>query len=173
MGLATALTTPDATFDRDLPVMIAMCKSMKVNAQRAQQVSDAENQQIQQMTQQMAQQSQQQLQANARQFQQDQDTRFRIGQEQHDAQMEGYAQHNQQWQSDELQKQRNAADFIETIKGTRTVVDTQTGASGAVELTSVNGVVNQLNQDALDPNRYVQIPLRDEMYPLPPAGAGK
>jgi len=173
MWLATARSAPDSTFDHDEPLMMAMCKTLKTNPDRVKQVFDAENQQMQQMTQQMAQQSQQQLEANARQFQQDQQTRQNIYQQQHDAQMEGYAQHNQQWQSDELQKQRNAADFIETIKGTRTVYDTQTGTSTAVDLSSVSGVVNQWNQDALDPNRFVQIPLRDEMYPVPPGGAGK
>jgi FKBP-type peptidyl-prolyl cis-trans isomerase len=173
MWLATSRAAPKSTFDSDEPLMMAMCKTFKVNQERAQQVAEAENKQMQQFSQQMAQQSQQQLEANARQFQENQQTQQNIYQQQHDAQMEGYAQHNQQWQSDELQKQRNAADFIETIKGTRTVYDTQTGQSGTAELTSVTGVVNQLNADALDPNRFVQIPLRDEMYPIPPGGPGK
>ena len=81
--------------------------------------------------------------------------------------MAGYVAHNQQEADRQAQQQRNAADFIETIKGTRTVVDTATGATGTADLSSVNGVVDEMNRAALDPNRFVQIPLRDEMYPRP------
>jgi hypothetical protein len=107
------------------------------------------------------------LQRNHEQWQRDQDQRNATYQEQHAAQMDGYARHNQQWANDEWQKSRNAADFVETIKGTRTVYDTATGATGTADLNYVNGVVNSLNEAALDPNRFVQIPLRDEMYPAP------
>lgn len=167
MWLGTSRAAPDATFDHDLPIMRAICKSLNVNQDRAKQVGDAENAQMQQMTAQMAQQSQKALEANARQFQIDQDRRYQIHQEQMAAQEQGYAQHNAQWQSYELQKSRNAADFLETIKGTRTVYDTVTGTSGTADLNYVNGVVDSLNQAALDPNRFIQIPLRDEMYPVP------
>jgi hypothetical protein len=168
MWFATSLQAPDSTFDRDLPVMTAIARSLKINQERAKEVSDAENAQIRQMTAQMAQQSQQNLENNARQFQHDQDSRNRIYQEQHAAQMDGYARHNQQWQADQLQKSRNNADFVETIKGTRTVYDTQTGATGTADLNYVNGVVDSMNRAALDPNRFIQIPLRDEMYPVSP-----
>jgi hypothetical protein len=168
MWFATSMQAPDSTFDHDLPIMTAMARSLKMNEARAKELSDAENAQTRQMTAQMAQQSQQNLENNARQFQHDQDSRNRIYQEQHAAQMDGYARHNQQWQSDQLQKSRNNADFIETIKGTRTVYDTQTGTAGTADLNYVNGVVDSLNRAALDPNRFIQIPLRDEMYPVPP-----
>lgn len=168
MWLATSRSAPDATFDRDLPIMWAMCKSLKVNGERAKQVADAENAQMRQMSAQMTQQSQQALEANARQFQKDQAQRNANYQAQHAAQMQGYAQHNQQWKDYELQKSRNAADFVETIKGTRTVYDTRTGSSGTADLNDVNGVVDSLNTAALDPSRYIQIPLRDELYPVPP-----
>jgi hypothetical protein len=167
MWFATSLQAPQATFDRDLPVMAAMAKSLKINQERATEVVNAETRQMQQFSQQMAKQSQDQLEANARQFQQDQATRNSIYQQQHDAQMQGYARHNAQWQADETQKSRNAADFIETIRGTRTVYDTQTGTAGTADLNYVNGVVDSLNNAAMDPNRFVQIPLRDELYPLP------
>ena len=95
-------------------------------------------------------------------------TQNQIHNEQHQAQMDGYAQHNAQWAADETQKQRNTADFIETIKGTRMVYDTQTGASADANLSDVTGVVDALNQAALDPNRFVQVPLSQEMYGNPP-----
>jgi hypothetical protein len=82
----------------------------------------------------------------------------------------GYDAHNQQFTADQLQRSRSAADFDESIIGTRTIYDTVTGQSGYANLTDVNGVVDSLNQAALDPNRFVQIPLRDQLYPLP---AGK
>ena len=85
--------------------------------------------------------------------------------------MDGYAQHNAQWAADETQKQRNTADFIETIQGTRKIYDTQTGAEGYANLSDVTGVVDSLNQAALDPNRFVQVPLRDYLYaPTPVPG---
>ena len=66
-----------------------------------------------------------------------------------------------------MQRSRNSADFDESIIGTRTIYDTVTGQSGYANLTDVNGVVDSLNQAALDPNRFVQIPLRDQLYPIP------
>jgi hypothetical protein len=89
--------------------------------------------------------------------------------QQHQAQMDGYNQHNQQWAADETRKQQATANFIETIKGTRTVYDTQTGQSADVNLNNVNGVVDSLNDAALDPNRFVQVPLRDYLYAPTPA----
>jgi hypothetical protein len=71
-------------------------------------------------------------------------------------------------QDSPLSVARHAADFNESIIGTRTIYDTVTGASGYANLTDVNGVVDSLNQAALDPTRFVQIPLRDQLYPLPP-----
>jgi hypothetical protein len=170
MWFATSLQAPDSTFDKDLPTMMAIANSLKINQERAKAVSDAENAQMRQMTAQMAQQSQQNLENNARQFQRDQDSRNRIYQQQHAAQIDGYAKHNEQWKNDQLQKSRNNADFVETIRGSRTVYDTQTGTTGTADLNNVNGVVDSLNRAALDPNRFIQIPLRDEMYPVP---AGK
>jgi hypothetical protein len=169
--LVTGVAAPDATFDQDRALMFAMQNSLKINQPRWTQALNAQSQQNMQMITQMGQQESQALAANAKQFQDDQDTRNSIYQQQHDAQMDGYAQHNQQWAADETQKQRNAADFIETIKGTRTIYDTQTGAVGSADLNYATGVVDSLNQAALDPNRFVQIPLRDELYaPTPVPG---
>lgn len=162
--MVTGVTALESTFEKDAPLMFAMENSIKINQERWTQVLNAQTQQNIEAIHQMGEQENQALAANAKQFQESQDTRNQIYQQQHDAQMQGYAQHNAQWAADETQKQRNAADFIETIKGTRTVYDTQTGQAAQVDLNYASGVVDSLNQAALDPNRFVQIPLRDELY---------
>jgi hypothetical protein len=160
-------TAPIDTFMQDRAVMFAMMGSMKINqdavSQKLQQISNADSA----MLKQQAQSLNAQLQANHDAWQQQQDQRIADGQAQHDAQEEGYAQHNQQFKEDELQKARNKDNQVEQILGYRTVYDTQTGLSTTVDLNDVNGVVNSLNQAALDPNRFVQIPLRDEQDPIP------
>ncbi len=162
------LQGPDATFDRDLPIMQAMADSEKPNQDRVMQVMQARNQQIQQFSQQMAAAANAQMQAQYRQFQQDQQTRADIHQQQMAQTQAGYDAHNAQFANYEWQRSRNAADFDESIIGTRTIYDTVTGESGYANLSDVNGVVDSLNQAALDPNRFVQIPLRDQLYPNPP-----
>jgi hypothetical protein len=163
-----SVQAPDATFDQDLPIMMAMVNSEKVDQDRTMQVANARNQQMQQMGQQMAAAAAQRQQASYEQFQRDQQTRFDIHEQQMAQTQAGYDAHNQQFRDDQLQRSRNAADFNESIIGTRTIYDTVTGQSGYANLTDVNGVVDSLNQAALDPNRFVQIPLRDQLYPLPP-----
>jgi hypothetical protein len=165
---AKGLQGPDATFDHDLPVMQAMADSEKPNQDRVMQGMQARNQQIQQFSQQMAAAANAQMQAQYRQFQQDQQTRADIHQQQMAQTQAGYDAHNQQFANYEWQRSRNAADFDESIIGTRTIYDTLTGESGYANLSDVNGVVDSLNQAALDPNRFVQIPLRDQLYPNPP-----
>ena len=99
---------------------------------------------------------------------QDQQTRADIHQQYMAQTQAGYDAHNAQFANYEWQRSRNAADFNESIIGTRTIYDTVTGESGYANLSDVNGVVDSLNQAALDPNRFVQIPLRDQLYPNPP-----
>lgn len=165
---AHGLQAPEATFDRDFPVMLAMANSEKVNQDRVMQVMQARNQQMQQFSQQMAAASQAQMQSQYRQFQQDQQTRADIHQQYMAQTQAGYDAHNAQFANYEWQRSRNSADFDESIIGTRTIYDTVTGESGYANLSDVNGVVDSLNQAALDPNRFVQIPLRDQLYPNPP-----
>jgi hypothetical protein len=165
---AHTLQAPDATFDHDLPVMLAMAGSEKINQDRVIQVMQARNQQMQQFSQQMAAAANAQMQAQYRQFQQDQQTRADIHQQQMAQTQAQYDAHNQQFANYEWQRSRNAADFNESIIGTRTIYDTVTGETGYANLSDVNGVVDSLNQAALDPNRFVQIPLRDQLYPNPP-----
>ena len=59
---------------------------------------------------------------------------------------------------------RTNADFDEVIRGYRTIEDTQTGDRASANLGNVNEIVNSLNEH--DPGRYIQIPLRDEEFPL-------
>jgi hypothetical protein len=165
-----AAQAPDATFDQDLPVMMAMINSNKINQQRATQVAQAKNQQLQQEGQQLIAAQQQQNQALNNMAKQDAETQSEIHNQQQQQTQAQYDAHNQQFNDYELQRSRSAADFDESIIGTRTIYDTVTGQSGYADLTDVNGVVDSLNKAALDPTRFVQIPLRDQLAPLP---AGK
>jgi hypothetical protein len=158
------VAAPEATFDHDAPLMFAMLGSLRVNQAQFTQNLNAQTQNNIHNSQVLGQAENQVLQTQAQMGQDNMNTQNSIYQQQHQAQMDGYAQHNQQWAADETQKQRNTADFIETIKGTRMVYDTQTGATGYANLSDVTGVVDSLNQAALDPNRFVQVPLRDYLY---------
>ena len=68
-------------------------------------------------------------------------------------------------QHNELIQERSNADFDEVIRGYRTVYDTESGNRSSADLGNVNEIVNSLNER--DPGRYIQIPLRDEEFPLP------
>jgi hypothetical protein len=160
--MGTGFTAPQSTFAKDQPIMAAMISSFHINQDVAAQRMQERNRQMQQITA----AGNDALQRNHDQFMHDQAQRFAAGQAAHAEQMAGYQRHNDQWKADELQKSRNNADFVETIRGTRTVYDTQTGTTGTADLNYSTAVVNQLNQAALDPNRFVEIPLRDEMYPV-------
>jgi hypothetical protein len=163
----TGCTAPVETFMQDRAVMFAMIGSMKVNQDAVSQKLQQQSNQDMAAIKQQGQALNAQLQANHDAWQQQQDQRIADGQAQHDAQEEGYAQHNQQFQEDELQKARNKDNQVEQILGYRTVYDTQTGLSTTADLSDVNSVVNSLNAAALDPNRFIQIPLRDEQDPIP------
>jgi hypothetical protein len=171
---ATGYNAPVATYGHDQPLMQAMIDSLKINKQAFDQVAQQRMQQIQQQgAQGMAMIKQQgaanaaMMQANHDQFMQQQQQRFDTGQAQHQAQEDSYAQHNAQFNQDELDKARNKDNFVETIQGTRTVYDTQTGQSTKVDLMTAGATVDEMNQEALDPNRFVQVPLRDEQDPIP------
>jgi hypothetical protein len=163
----TGINGPEASFDQDAPVMAAMLNSLVTNDEVVQQRLEQMNQQTMQQIRDRGAAAAEVLKAGHDKFQLEQAQRFATFQKQHAEQQAGYDIHNHQWEADELRKQRSAADFIETIKGTRTVYDRQTGESATANLYYVDGVVDSLNQAALDPDRFVQIPLRDELHPLP------
>lgn len=166
---------PRSTFDQNAPLMKSMAHSFKMNFDRAKEVITSQNQQMFQQSQARLDQinavGQANLQAQRQEMQQYHDQEAADYQARRDAQQQSFADHNQQWAQQETQKQQAAADVIEQIRGTREIYDTQTGAQGTASLYNVTGVVNSLNQAALDPNRFIQVPLRNTFYaPTPVPG---
>ena len=94
-----------------------------------------------------------------------QNANFQAMQRAHATQVEGFDDYMKSQQRNSLIRDRSAADFDEVIRGQRTVEDTRTGERTSVNLGNVQEIVDKLNEH--DPDRYIQIPLRDEMYPLP------
>jgi hypothetical protein len=136
--LWSQVSGPDATFDRDLPTMIAISKSWKLNDSV---VMEHGNQNV--------------AASNAR-F-----AAFEASQKETQDTFDNYLhsiQHNS------LLTDRTNTDFDEVIRGYRTIEDTQTGDHASADLGNVNEIVNSLNEH--DPGRYIQIPLRDEEFPL-------
>lgn len=162
---ATGFTTPIDSFDHDRPLLFAILHSETLNQQVVMQRMNEQNQQQMDMIKRQGQANAAALNASHEAFMKAQDERYAAHQ-QYMAQTEaGYAAHNQQFKEDELQKARNKDNVVEQTLGYREVYDTQTGLSASVDLSDVNGVVGSLNQAALDPNRFVQIPLRDLQDP--------
>jgi hypothetical protein len=162
-----SVAAPDATFDRDLPTMLAIAQSEKGNADQIQKtVQGIGNARLAAGAQTLKDAAAAQ-QANFEDFQQSQQMRQNIHDQQQAQTQAGYDDINRAANEHEYARSRQDADQVEAIIGTRTVYDTVTGESGYANLTDVNAVVDSLNQAALDPNRFVQIPLRDQLYPLP------
>jgi uncharacterized cupredoxin-like copper-binding protein len=171
--VGSGLAAPVETFDHDLPLMQAMVHSVKINQQKLAQVTQQRNQQMQQAGQAMAEATSKSMQIQHDMFEDNQRTQADIHNQQMQQSQNAFQQHNAQWSNDEWQKQRSAADFQEYILGSRTVYDTQTGQSASVDLSYANGVAQSLNEATLDPNRFVAIPLRDQLYPTPPPVPGR
>ena len=133
------MTAPDSSFDRDLPLMLQTANSLKLNAQAVQQHSDEA------------------IAAQNQRF-----ASFEAGMKEKNDAFDSYMKSTQ---NNELINERSNADFDEVIRGYRTVEDTETGNRTSVDLGNVDQIVDGLNQG--DPGRYVQIPLRDEMYAKP------
>ena len=135
----TEATAPDATFDQDWPVMLAIATSLKTDPAAVQRATgraiDA------------------------------QDANFRALQKAHATQVAGFDDYMKSQQRNSLIRDRSATDFDEVIRGQRTVEDTRTGERTSVDLGNVNEIVDKLNEH--NPDRYIQIPLRDELHPLP------
>jgi hypothetical protein len=134
-----SLAAPDATYKQDLPTMIAIANSLQENAAVfAQQTRTT----IDGMNQRFAAQQAAQRKVEA-----------------------ANDEHNQDVAQNQLITQRSNDNEDEIIRGVRTVQDTQTGEKTSVDLGNVDQVVDNLN--ATDPGRYKEIPLRDEVDPLP------
>jgi hypothetical protein len=90
---------------------------------------------------------------------------FEAGQARHRQQMASYDAHNRAWAANQNLQARGNDNFIETIRGTRDVMDTQTGRRQTVDLWDAGRVAQQLNEATNDPGRFREIPLRDDMNP--------
>jgi hypothetical protein len=153
MVTLTQLRAPDASFERDKPVMFQMINSVKANDAVIQAKSRRE------------------LAAQKQSFEAQQ-ARMRAQQSANDAQHKQYWEHQKAMEEShkaaadaQLDQARRNDNFDEYIRGVRTVEDTQSGVKTSVDLGNVDKVVDTLNE--ADPGRYRQIPLRDEAHPLP------
>jgi hypothetical protein len=160
-------SAPDATFEQDLPTMLAIVRSDVPNGEQAIKVGQQENKALWNAGQTYFSEQRKQELAQFKQFQADQNRRFEIGQEQHDAAVEAQADRKSNFDSYELGRSRNSADFEQTVLGYETVQNTKTGQSGTADMSNVDGVVNSLNALDNDPTEWKKVPLRDEMFPLP------
>jgi hypothetical protein len=133
----TNMRAPDATFEKDKPVMFEMLTSVKNNDAVIQRKASKE------------------LAAQNQRFEAQQKA-MRAQQAANDA------QHQQFWDRQREQARSND-NFDEYIRGVRTVEDTQTGVKTSVDLGNVTKIVDDLNEH--DPGRYKEIPLRDEVNP--------
>jgi hypothetical protein len=153
MMLGVIMRAPDATFERDLPAMRAMVFSLKENAQvinqKAQQALNAQNQWFQA-----------QQQAHRQQVE-----GFERQQQAHREVTKAQDRQNKNWEKNQNATSRSHDDYDEVLRGYRTVEDTRSGVKTSVDLGNVDVIVDKLNE--ADPGRYRQIPLRDEMDPLP------
>jgi hypothetical protein len=139
---ATQLIAPRETFQKDLPVMLAQSMSVKENAAVIQQ--------------------------KTREAIDAQNRRFAAMQAANKELQQAFDARNKDWERNQLLNARSNANFDEIIRGYRTVEDTSTGNRTSVDLGNAHQVVENLN--AYDPGRYKEIPLRDELYPLPGNG---
>jgi hypothetical protein len=153
MMMGVIMRAPDATFERDLPAMRAMVFSLKENAQvigqKAQEALNAQNQWFQA-----------QQQAHRQQVE-----GFERQQQAHREVTNAQDRQNRNWEKNQNATSRSHDDYDEVLRGYRTVEDTRSGVKTSVDLGNVDVVVDKLNE--ADPGRYRQIPLRDEMDPLP------
>lgn len=135
----TELAAPDMTFDRDLPVMSAIVQSFKTDPGAMQRETGRAI-------------------AAANQ-------RFAAYQRAHATQVQAFDDYFQSQQRNSLIRDRVAIDFDEVIRGVRTVEDARTGERHSVDLGNVKEIVDELNRP--EPGRFIEIPLRDELAPLP------
>jgi hypothetical protein len=147
------IRAPDASFERDLPTMRAMVHSVRENAQV-----------IQQKTQQALNAQDQWFQAQQQAHRQ-QVEGFERQQQAHREATKANDRRNKDWEKNQNATSRTHDDYDEVLRGYRTVEDTRSGVKTSVDLGNVDVIVDKLNE--ADPGRYRQIPLRDEMNPLP------
>jgi hypothetical protein len=134
-----SVAAPDATYKQDLPTMLAITNSLQENSAV------------------FAQQTRQTIDGMNARFAAQQAAQQKVE--------AANDEHNRDVEQNQLITERSNANEDEIIRGDRTVVDTTTGEKTSVDLGNVDQVVDNLN--AGDPGRYKEIPLRDELYPVP------
>lgn len=135
-GLYTSYATgPDATFDRDLPIMMQIAQSWKLNDQN--------------------------VMNNSRQMIDAQNRNFAAFQASMKAKNEAFDGYMESLRNADRVRERSNADFDEIIRGYRTVEDSQTGYRKEVDLGYSKEIVDKLNEKE-GYNRYKEIPLRDQ-----------
>jgi len=152
MLTSTQLRAPDATFDRDLPLMLQMANAVQLNdaliRQKTGQAVAAQKQWFQ------GQQAAHRAQVAAN------DAHNRQWEENTKA----FDQRNRNWEDNQNATARRDDNFDELLRGYRTVEDTQTGERRSADLLNIDKIVDDLNEH--EPGRYRQIPLRDENDPV-------
>jgi hypothetical protein len=133
------VSAPDATAEQDRPLMMAMVNSWKVNNEA--------------------------LQRNTNQARADSKAAFEAGQAAHRERVAAFDNYIAGQNDKSVRQARSVDNFVETIRGTRDVMDTSTGRMAPADLGNVDHIVDTLNRN--DPGRYIQVPLRDRMDPLP------
>jgi hypothetical protein len=136
----TSAAAPDATFQQDLPTMMAMIGSFRPNIAV------------------ISGQVHQQMENQSRWFDAQQASSKELS--------AAYDDYNKDIARNSTIQSRSNDNEDEIIRGVRTVEDTRTGEKQSVDLGNVDQIVDRLNYN--EPGRYRQIPLRDEVDPLPP-----
>lgn len=134
MFYAMEARAPQSTFDADLPVMLQMLNSWKTDAAAMQRVTDRNIDNSNRV--------------------------FAAGQAAHRDRMAAFDSYNKSWWDRQKSQDRSHADFIETIRGTRTIEDTRTGERRDADLGHSKDIVDNLNER--DPDRFREVPLRDQ-----------
>jgi hypothetical protein len=153
MLTVTQAKAPDATYERDLPVMLEVIASLRTN--------DAA---INQRSAQALEQKQQWF-ANQQAAHRQQIATYDAQNKQYWDRQRANDQQHRDWERRQNSNSRGNDNADEVIRGVRTVEDTRTGERRSVDLGNVDKVVDDLNER--DPGRYRQIPLRDEADPVP------
>jgi hypothetical protein len=148
----TGMRAPDALLERDLPMMLQMVQSLKYDEAA------------------IARRNGERLTAQQQWFA-NQQAGHRAQEAANDAQHQRYwdtqkqnAQRNKSWEDRQVSQDRRNDDFSELTRGYRTVEDTRTGERRSADYLNVDKIVEDLNVG--EPDRYKQIPLRDELHPL-------
>jgi hypothetical protein len=136
------MRAPDATFDKDLPVMSAIMNSVNLDMKVVTSETAAQGAAVRKMGQDM----------------------FDSMERQHtawqDQQAQQFHDHEVQMAAQQKAMHDSSSDMIEFALGLRNVYDTNTGQWHQVDLLNATGIVEAENALVGDPNRFVAVPLR-------------